>query len=74
MVPTAKARKEYDKQAFAFDLARLYEAGPDSWMAKDGRYYEFGTSRDGGSSIRVVSKSGIETFISTLRLLNPEGE
>ena len=28
----ARARKEYDMQAFAFDLARLYEAGPDEWI------------------------------------------
>ena len=29
LTPMARARKEYDMQAFAFDLARIYEKGPD---------------------------------------------
>ena len=66
MVPTARARKEYDKQAFAFDLARLYEEGPESWKTKDGACYTFGTSRNGSSGIRVLSRSGAESFISTM--------
>lgn len=73
MVPMARSRKEYDMQAFAFDLARLYEAGPETWVSKDGRRYTFGTSRDGASGIRVLSRSGVESFISTLRPLN-DGE
>ena len=67
MVPMARARKEYDKQAFAFDLARLYEAGPDAWVAKDGTGYYFGTSRDGKSGYRVLSSTGVESFINTLK-------
>ena len=70
MVPTARARKEYDAQAFAFDLARLYEAGTDAWVAKNGARYAFGTSRDGASGIRVLSRSGVESYINTLRPLN----
>jgi len=72
MVPTARARKDYDKQAFAFDLARLYEAGPDSWVTKDGARYTFGTSRDGSSGIRVLSRSGAESFISTMSRMKTE--
>ena len=72
MVPMARARKEYDSQAFAFDLARLYEEGPDAWVDKSGAHYTFGTSRDGASGIRVLSRSGVESFISTLRLLNTD--
>lgn len=72
MVPMSRARKEYDAQAFAFDLARLYEEGPDAWVAKSGVRYAFGTSRDGASGIRVLSRSGAESFISTLRPLGGE--
>lgn len=72
MVPMARSRKEYDMQAFAFDLARLYETGPEAWVTKDGRRYTFGTSRDGASGIRVLSRSGVESYISTLRPLNGE--
>lgn len=74
MAPMARSRKEYDMQAFAFDLARLYEAGPDAWVTKDGVRYTFGTSRDGASGIRVLSATGVESFISTLRPLNERGE
>lgn len=74
MAPMARSRKEYDIQAFAFDLARLYEAGPDAWVTKDGVRYTFGTSRDGASGIRVLSATGVESFISTLRPLNERGE
>ena len=70
LAPTARARKEYDQQAFAFDLARLYEAGPDSWVTKDGTHYTFGTSRDGANGIRVLSRTGVESYINTLRPLN----
>ena len=67
MVPMARSRKEYDMQAFAFDLARLYELGPEAWVTKDGRHFIFGTSRDGKTGIRVLSRTGVESFINTLR-------
>ena len=71
LAPTARARKDYDMLSYAFDLARLYERGPESWVTKDGRRYTFGTSRE-GNGIRVLSRSGVESFISTLRLLRGE--
>lgn len=70
MTPMARARKEYDMQAFAFDLARLYEKGPDSWIDKNGRVYVFGTSRDGKNGIRVLSSTGVESYITTIRQLS----
>lgn len=71
----ARARKEYDMQAFAFDLARLYEAGPDEWIIpKTGRQYTFGTSRDGKSGIRVLGKTGVETYILTFSMINSAEE
>ncbi len=68
----ARARKEYDMQAFAFDLARLYAAGPDEWVVqKTGRRYTFGTSRE-GQGIRVLGKTGTETYIATFSMMNTE--
>ena len=72
MTPMARARKEYDMQAFAFDLARLYEKGPQAWVTKDGKYYTFGTSRDGKKGIRVLNSNGTEDFITTFRPLMTE--
>ena len=67
----ARARKEYDLQAFAFDLSRAYEKGPEAWVSKTGARFKFGTSHD-GSGIRVLSSTGVESYISTLYLLNTE--
>ena len=72
MAPMARARKEYDMQAFSFDLARLYELGPEAWVTKSGRTFTFGTSRDGKSGIRVLSRTGVESFITTLRPIAAE--
>lgn len=71
LVLMSRSRKEYDMQAFAFDLARVYEAGPESWVApKTGACYDFGTSRDGSNGIRVLSRTGVESYISTLNMKN----
>lgn len=72
LTPMARARKEYDMQAFSFDLARLYEKGPDAWVTKSGRAFTFGTSRDGKSGIRVLSSTGVESFITTIRPIAAE--
>ena len=72
MTPMSRARKEYDMQAFSFDLARLYELGPEAWVTKSGRTFTFGTSRDGKSGIRVLSRTGVESFITTLRPIAAE--
>jgi len=72
MTPMARARKEYDMQMFSFDLARLYEKGPDAWVTKTGRKFTFGTSRDGKSGIRVLSSTGVETYITTLKAFSQE--
>ena len=72
MTPMARARKEYDMQAFSFDLARLYEEGPEGWKTKAGRQFTFGTSRDGKNGIRVLSRTGVESFITTIRPITEE--
>ncbi len=71
LAPMSRARKDYDMQAFAFDLSRLYEAGTEAWCTKTDTY-DFGTSRDGKSGIRVLSRTGVESFISTIRLLQKD--
>ena len=72
MTPMSRARKEYDKQAFAYDLARIYEMGPDAWVTRAGDRYHFGTSRDGKTGIRVLNSAGVEAYISTLNKLGSE--
>ena len=72
LVPMARAKKDYDMLAFSFDLARLYELGPDAWVTKSGRQFTFGTSRDGQSGIRVISSSGVESYITTLKAFDNE--
>lgn len=74
LTPMARARKEYDMQAYAFDLARLYEAGTEAWTSRDGRIFTFGTSRDGKSGIRVLSSAGIESYITTIASLRTGDE
>lgn len=70
MTPMARARKDYDMQAFSFDLARLYEKGPQAWVTKSGRQFDFGTSRRIENGIRVLSSAGVETYIGTIREKN----
>ena len=69
LVLTARARKDYDMQAFAFDLSRAYELGPEAWITKNGTSFDFGTSRE-GSGIRVLSSTGVEYYISTIHSKN----
>ena len=72
LTPMARARKEYDMQAFAFDLARLYEMGSEAWVTRTGRSFYFGTSREGKNAIRVLSSGGVETYIATIKPLAEE--
>ena len=74
LTPMARARKEYDMQAFAFDLARIYEKGPECWVTKSGRKFTFGTSREPGTGIRVLTSTGVETYVITVKSLNTEEE
>ena len=73
LAPTARAKKDYDAVAFAFDLARAYEKGPEAWVTKKGERFDLGTSRN-GSGYRVLSSTGVETFISTLRHVLNSGD
>jgi hypothetical protein len=65
LTPMRRFRREYDPQAFAFDLARLYSA--ESNESADGRMFQFGPSRNNSKAIRVVDVSGNEQFLATIR-------
>jgi len=66
MVPMGRSRKEYDLQSYAFDLARLYAEG-SSVELKDGRRIQWGPSREGKTSIRILDGNGVEQHLSTIR-------
>lgn len=72
LTPMSRARKEYDLQAFAYDVARLYNLGPDEWYTRTGRRFDFGTGREGSGSIRVLNAAGVETFINTLKFFQED--
>ena len=74
LTPMARARKDYDIQAFAYDVARLYNLGPDAWYTKAGRRFEFGTGREGSGSVRVLNNAGVETFVNTLKFFDEAEE
>lgn len=68
MTPLQRFRREYDAQAYAFDLARLYSS--ELKQAKDGRRLDFGTSKDQRKFIRILDASGHEQHLATVRFYN----
>lgn len=68
LTPMGRFRKEYDLQNFAFDVARLYAS--DVEMTKNGRHYQFGTSRKSNKSLRILDAEGREWFMATIRFYN----
>ncbi|MCL1982511.1 MAG: hypothetical protein FWG53_05375 [Clostridiales bacterium] len=65
MAPTQRAKKEYDMQNFAFDLARLYSS--EIKATKDDRRYEFGPSKAASKQIRILDGDGKEQMLGTVR-------
>lgn len=65
LAPMSRHRREYDKQAYAFDLARLYSSGIEE--IKDGRRFQFGPSRNNTKAIRILDADGVERFLATVR-------
>ncbi|MDR0654346.1 MAG: hypothetical protein LBG12_13715 [Synergistaceae bacterium] len=65
LTPMRRFRREYDAQAYAFDLARLYAA--ESNESSDGRRFQFGPSRNNTKAIRIVDQAGNEQFLATIR-------
>lgn len=70
MAPMSRFRKDYDQQSFAFDIARLYISGTEE--TKSGRKFQFGPTRVGQKSIRILDKDGKEQFLATIRFYEAE--
>lgn len=66
MAPTSRARKEYDKLSFAFDIARLYPLQYEQ-TTKDGRRLQLGPSRKNNKAIRILDQDGKEQYPATIR-------
>ena len=65
LTPMKRYKKEYTKNAFAYDLARLYASGDTT--LEDGRTLRFDTARDARKAIRILDGFGAEQFITTIR-------
>lgn len=63
LFPMSRFKKEYDEQAFAFDIARLYRC-VDTVQTKKGSHVVFGTGRK--DAIRVLDEYGQEVLLSTI--------
>lgn len=68
IAPMQRFRREYDAQAYAFDLARLFSS--DVRQVKDGRMLDFGTSKDQKKFIRILDTDGREQHLATVRFYN----
>ena len=67
LTPMRRYKKEYTKNNYAYDLARLYAA--DDLTLDDGRKIRFDTVRDAKKAIRIIDKNGSEQYITTIRFL-----
>lgn len=67
LAPTARAKKEYTKQAYAFDLARLWASNVRE--TKDGRRLDLGTMHDKPIGIRVLNQNGKEEYYATISFI-----
>ena len=64
--------REKNAKSFTNLIYEAYEKGPEAWVTKDGKRFDLGTSRN-GSGYRVLSSTGVENYISTLRhIVNTE--
>jgi hypothetical protein len=70
IVPMQRFRREYDMQSYAFDLSRLF--GSDAERTKDGRGFQFGSSRQPSKLIRILGKDGSERYLGTIRFYKIE--
>lgn len=72
LAPMSRHRREYDKQSYAFDLARLYSSGVEE--IKDGRRFHFGPSRNNNKAIRILDALGAEQFLATVRFYSADNK
>ena len=67
LTPMQRYKKEYTKNNFAYDLARLYSE--EDITLGDGRSLRFDTVRDTAKTIRILDRNGSEQFITTIRFM-----
>lgn len=72
LTPMSRFRKDYDQQSFAFDLARLYIDGTNE--TKNGTKFQFGPTREGKKTIRILKADGQEEFLATIRFYRDDSE
>ena len=72
LAPMSRFRKDYDQQSFAFDLARLYIDGTNE--TKNGTKFQFGPTREGKKTIRILKADGQEEFLATIRFYRDDSE
>ena len=71
LVPMSRLKREYDEQAFAYDMARLYSLYSEGHQeTKDGRKFQFGPSRDNGKAIRILDQNGNVQYLTTICFYN----
>lgn len=66
MVPMKRFRKDYDKQAFAYELSRLY-SDKSVTQTSSGMKFQLGESRKAEKTIRFLDANGKESFFATIR-------
>ncbi|MCD7866851.1 MAG: hypothetical protein LUG62_01320 [Clostridiales bacterium] len=70
MTPMSRSRRDYDLQSFSFDIARLYAEFINGMTeTKNGRTFDFGPTRIGKKSIRILDANGKEQYLATIRFL-----
>ena len=65
LTPMRRYKKDYDKQSYAFDLARLYSS--EEKTLDDKRAIRFDTARENKKAIRILDGNGMEQYITTIR-------
>lgn len=65
LIPMSRFKKDYDAQAYAFDLARLYNNLEK--VNEEGQYLiSIGSGRKGGKLIRILDATGNERFLNII--------
>ena len=66
LTPMRRHKREYTRNNYAFDLARLYAT--EDLVLDDGRRFRFDTVRESKKAIRILDQYNTEQYIATIRL------
>jgi len=66
LTPMRRHKRDYTKNNYAFDLARLYAT--EDLKLDDGRRFRFDTVRESKKAIRILDQYNAEQYIATIRL------